>query len=537
MKTISEHIFETNVEINDSFEDTIFFNCTFKKNVSVGNITSLRNFIFKDCRIDGIFFTLSIQNVASFIEVNLSFFNSKIDTLCIGNNSLQEYNFQVDIENTYITDCKFRCCTCNNINILKSKITSLVLDSFMWRNIDTSCINLHESEFNNIYINRLSYGKLDVENAQIGSLNIKDSAFINEFNLRLSNVQNNAEIILAYSKLFCIEKTVFQSKINCRYNEEYRDKSKGKIVIKDITVKEQALFLSSNNIFFEEIEIVVTPKLLGEIIFMGFKLQDRLILSGFNKNANLRFINIYSHTIVLINFVNEGTTSFLNIASYLPDDKSFFCCLSPVYLGTMIFDNLDLASFTNIQILDSSLIGIKYTNLKWPSPERIVPYLNKDELFWIKKREIYRHLKYCAEDNKDRIQALIFKSYELDAHQHTLNWKDNTSDLLMLWFNKLSNNHGLSWIRGVIFTVTTGFVFYYIFYLCQNDFCSKYSFGENLMKYFWLPNGMNDLISFLRSYPNEIIGLLGVISYLLGKISIAYGIFQTISAFRKYVKN
>lgn len=537
MKTITDKIYETDEEINDSFEDTIFFNCTFKRNVSIGNITSLRNFKFQNCQINGSFLTVSIHNNVSFIEVGLSFSNSQIKALNIGENSLQEYNFHVNIDNTCITDCKISCCTCNNINISKSKISSLVLDSCMWRNLDTSCINLHESEFSSLYINRISYGKLDIENAQIGLLNIKDSSFANELNLRFSHIQKSAEIRLISSKVFCIEKTVFESKINCKYSTEHSDKSKGRIVIKDITVKEQAHFLAHDKMCFDAILITVTPQLLGEILFIGFQLQDRLLLSGFNKNANLRFINISAHSVDFINFVNEGTTSFLNLCSYLPDDKSFFCCIGPIYLGAMIFDNLDLSSFTKIQILDSSLIGIKYTNLTWPSPERIVPYLTKNERFWIKKREIYRHLKYCAEDNKDRVQALIFKSYELDAYQHTLNLKDNTFDLLMLWLNKLSNNHGLSWMRGVIFTILTGFVFYFTFYLCQNDWFLKYFFWENFLSYFWLASGMNELISFLRSNPNVFAGILGVFSYLLGKIFIAYGIFQTISAFRKYVKN
>ena len=49
--------------------------------------------------------------------------------------------------------------------------------------IESSCINLYESEFNNLYINRISYNKLDIVKAKIGSLNIKDSAFKEEFNL------------------------------------------------------------------------------------------------------------------------------------------------------------------------------------------------------------------------------------------------------------------------------------------------------------------------------------------------------------------
>ena len=537
MRTISGQIFEAGVEINDSIEDTIYLNCTFKNNVSICSITSSRCFKFQECRIDGSFFTVSIHRGAPFIEINLSFSNSQINTLNIGKDSLQEYNFYIDIDNTYITNCKISCCTCNNINIFKSRVSDLLLDSCMWRNLENSCINIHESEFNRLYINRISYGKLNIVNSKLASLDIKDSSFINELKIISSIVQQDINVTLIYSKIFHIERSVFESKVNCEYSNEYKEKSKGQIVIKDIMIKEQARFVAKHNIFFDSIDITITPRLFGEISFIGFRLQDRLVLSGFNKNADLRFMSVSAHTVVFNGYMNWGTTSFLFLHSYLPNDKSYFACLGPTYMGNMIFDGSDLSSFTNIQILDSSLIGIKYTNLKWPSPERIVPYPTKDKCYWVKKREIYRQLKYCAEDNKDRIQALIFKSYELDAYQRTLNWQDNASDLLMLWLNKLSNNHGLSWIRGVMFTAITCFVFYFIFCLCQNDFFSKYFFWENLMRYFWLPNGIDDLISFLKSNSNIFIGAIGVISYLLGKIFIAYGIFQTISAFRKFVKN
>ena len=537
MRTISGQTFETDVEINDSFEDTVYSNCTFKSNVSIGNITSLRSFKFQGCRIDGSFFTVSIHKGAPFIEINLSFSNSQINTLNIGKDSLQEYNFYIDIDNIRVTNCKISCCTWNNINIFKSRISDFLLDLCLWKNLESSCINIHESEFDKLYINRISYGKLNIVNSKLASVDIKDSAFIGELKIFSSIVQQDINVTLLYSKIFHIERTVFESKVNCEYSNEYKEKSKGKIVVKDIMVKDQARFVAKHDTFLDSIDITVTPQLLGEISFIGFRLQDRLVLSGFNKNADLRFMNVWAHTVVFIGYVNWGTTSFLYLNSYLPNDKSLFACLGPTYMGNMIFDGSDLASFAYMQILDSSLIGIKYTNLKWPLPKRIIPYPTIDERYWIKMREIYRQLKYCAEDNKDKIQALVFKSHELDAYQRTLNWKDNASDLLMLWLNKLSNNHGLSWVRGVIFTAITCFVFYFIFYLCQNDSFSRYFFWENLMKYFWLPNGIGDLISFLKSSPNMFIGIIGVISYLLGKIFIAYGIFQTISAFRKYVKN
>mgnify|MGYP001396096755 CR=1 FL=1 len=160
--------------------------------------------------------------------------------------------------------------------------------------------------------------------------------------------------------------------------------------------------------------------------------------------------------------------------------------------------------------------------------------------FWERKQEAYRQLKYCAEDNKDKIQALIFKAYEIDAYQHTLSWKKDFPDLLMLWLNKISNNHGLSWNRGLLFTILCGLLFYLIFYVCYDDLSYRMYFWGNFIKYIWLFNGIDDLIQFLKlpshTLGDSLIRLLGSICYIIGKILVAYGIFQTISAFRKYVK-
>ena len=151
MRTISGQIFEADVEINDSIEDTIYLNCTFRKNVSIYNIISPRCFNFQECRIDGSFFTVSIHRGAPFIEINLTFSNSQINTLNIGKDSLQEYNFYIDIDNTHITNCKISCCTCNNINISQSRISDLLLDLCMWKDLESSCIDIQESEFDKLY--------------------------------------------------------------------------------------------------------------------------------------------------------------------------------------------------------------------------------------------------------------------------------------------------------------------------------------------------------------------------------------------------
>ena len=540
MRCIKDKTFETKIEINDSFENTIFWNCVFKDDIEIVDIHSKRIIRFYGCQIEKSCFVKTLDKNVSPIEIDISFSSSKIKYLQIGDKSLHEYNWTIDICDTEIDYCNIRNCVCDKININKSEIDDLTIDSCIWKEIDSSYINLYDSKIENLYINRISYNMLDIYDSKFGSFNINESYFKSELNIKSSTIREEAKIRLIKNSLLYIQKSIFESKLNCEYDNEYKKESNGKIIIKDITVKEQAKFVSEHDIFFDTIDINVTPQLIGEISFIGFNIKDRLVLSGFNKNADIRFLAVAAHSVIFIGYMNWGTTSFLFLRSYLPDKESFFSCLGPTYMGTMIFDGSDIDSFTNIQILETSLNGIKYTNLKWPSPERIIPYQDLDEKYWNKKKEIYRQLKYCAEDNKDKIQTLIFKAYEIDAYQHTLSWKRDFSDLLMLWLNKISNNHGLSWNRGLFFTIFCGLLFYLIFYGCYDDLSYRMYFWGNFIKYIWLFNGIDDLIQFLNQPSNSfgdcLIRFLGSICYIIGKILVAYGIFQTISAFRKYVK-
>lgn len=114
----------------------------------------------------------------------------------------------------------------------------------------------------------------------------------------------------------------------------------------------------------------------------------------------------------------------------------------------------------------------------------------------------------------------------------------------LLTFNRISNNYGMSWTRGIIFTIACSFIFYLLYSISMNTveltwnvrtwmlFSSEY--WEKVLGFLWLPNsdGFRDLLT----NPTEV-SIRSYIWFILGKIFIAYGIFQTISAFRKYGKN
>ncbi len=529
MRTIYNKEFTKDVEINDSYEDTVYDNCIFKNNVYINNIKSERKFEFKNCQIDGSFYTGSINQKYCFTKISLLFSRSKINVLCVGNRSVQEYDFNINISDANINKCEVTNCVCSKCYIIDSKIHELKLNSCMGKNYDGN-ISLQHTEIDGLYLYRIChYDKLNIEKSILKFLCILESSIISETNIRDITNYGKTQLYFFNSGVLCIYGSEFEKEFECKYKK--LDNFSSSIKIEDCKFNGKASFFNCN---LNDLSILCSYHMKGEISFINFNILGTLTLSGFNKGADLKFINIKVCMFSCMQFLNYGTVSILNLSCNKRKDSAFFMC-GPNNVGVMIIQGSDLSSFPKIVFLDCSLFGLKYSDIIWFDPQIV----NDDYSDWNRKKEAYRQLKYCAEDNKDRIQALIFKSYELDAYRHTLKFDyKNAFDYIMLWLNKYSNNNGLSWVRGVIFTVISCIVFYFIFYICHSDdFSFKYFFWENLIKYLWLPNGIDDLISFLKSKPNFFIGFIGLISYILGKILIAYGIFQTISAFRKYVKS
>ncbi len=155
-------------------------------------------------------------------------------------------------------------------------------------------------------------------------------------------------------------------------------------------------------------------------------------------------------------------------------------------------------------------------------------------------RETVRRIKNEFKKNNDTVNALKYRAIEMNLYRQEL-IKDfkisQLPELLLLGLNTISNNNGRSWVRGIIFTLLAWFIFFGIF-VCMRDgwgdtflLCIP-EYKKELVEYFWLPNGFDGLFS----DTNALSSWGGIIVFFLGKIAIAYGIYQTIAAFRKYGK-
>lgn len=150
-------------------------------------------------------------------------------------------------------------------------------------------------------------------------------------------------------------------------------------------------------------------------------------------------------------------------------------------------------------------------------------------------------LRLAAQNMKNSIEVT-----SLSAIEHNLFLKENRlsfssiSDYLLLWLNKLSNNFGTNWIRGIIFCVTVATIFTGLIGLTSEDyiFCVNpkewvifsEEFWVKTFEFLWLPNlDSYNALELLPKYNARVL-----MYYIIGKSLIAYGIFQTVVAFRKY---
>ena len=108
----------------------------------------------------------------------------------------------------------------------------------------------------------------------------------------------------------------------------------------------------------------------------------------------------------------------------------------------------------------------------------------------------------------------------------------------MIILNYISNNFGRSWIQGCLFTIIIAFITAsilqykadHIFFTLDWHEWMEYLpiFWNDVLSYMWLPDMLNlDLKEWEKS---------SITIYILGKILIGFGIYQTISAFRKHGK-
>ncbi|RCH53685.1 hypothetical protein DJ568_16755 [Mucilaginibacter hurinus] len=375
-------------------------------------------------------------------------------------------------------------------------------------------------------------GNLDVSEATIANLNLG----VFEDNTSRTELQN-----------FNIAYTEFQGNVQIR-NLNINGKVSGQgAVFKD-------------NIFFTNLNftnhVYLTHSIIDKpIYFDNVCAKGNFSFYGSTLNADIRLTDV-DFTNANVSFTGSQINADLWIGSLLNED-------SKVFNGKMNFQGAIISAKSIVRVFNLNNPGspageIKFSNVivrglvdvknvyvsKITFDGTIVSGNIQDDNSFrsaIVDRDTARLLKHEARKINNIISALSYNKIEMKLHADNLSiWK--FTDWSMLKLNQISNNYGSNWLWGAGFTITCALFCYSIFTLSifgfgffwEDNWSFLYTdskFWAGFINYFWLPTGFNELTK------NGVVqgGGAGGVTYIIGKILIAYGIYQTVAAFRKYV--
>ena len=156
-------------------------------------------------------------------------------------------------------------------------------------------------------------------------------------------------------------------------------------------------------------------------------------------------------------------------------------------------------------------------------------------------RETFRIIKNEFIKINNGVEALRYKSKEMASYEREL--RGLNSEYFLVFLNRISNNHGINWGRGVLFTLIAA-VLFFILYLCtlgslpfHVGYKNWHSFTAALdltTRYFVRFLIITHDIDFMSQYGPTAASF--VVDFV-AKIFIGFGIYQTIAAFRKHGKS
>ena len=557
---LSNCIFENEFTVEKSFFSCINFdNSTFKENVSFKDIIFDKNMLH----------LLSSFNRVKFEGYKTEFVNSELHNI----------SFAESIFNSEITSFQFS--KIYDGTFYKTEFRENVLfDSFG---------NNPKTEIQNTSFKKAIFNK---------QANFQQVLFFN--NILFENTLFKGDTFFLKAKFY---------QINNNINNEYKNKLQEN---NDIKEKSEVNFKKSNfigNIYFSEAFFETDVDFSGSqfnTISFGNATFDRNV--RFHKttfNNNIVFFNTSFNKLVefyrahFYKPIQFHFTDFLDRAIFssteFDEEVQFLHCRvdnnSYIRFESVTFrKSLDIsrsnfndkANFWNIELEE----GDAFTSSKYQNDfdEKAKTESTKNTPTIYKKiRETYRIIKSNFYSQNNKIEALKFSKREILVYEKEV--KSLSTDKILLLANKFSNNYGTNWVKGLLFTMLSGFITYSTILYIEEKVNSTYSIllicvlfvvimskTENIKEiqqkvsfvffsclyvtilcFCNTPFAINwelfiehylkvlnviDLKPFEKE-ENSIFNLSGL-SYLflfIGRIFIGYGYYQTIQAFRKFGKS
>lgn len=569
--TLISHIYKVEkLFLKDiQFKGKLFFDgCDLKDGIKFINCEFENFLVFQRCLTNKSDYKFlpgdkSVEFVNCKINFHLDIRNCKLEGGVVFNNCILEKAYIEQLVVSFGGGIEFRNKTVvnksihvSNCNFLKGNIShneSIFNGGLRYEN---NAVGSYEFSFSNFSSNIFIWAGYCL------SILFYESQFDDDFNLQIVKVKRDISINdCVFKKIFRIELDDEKESIKGYLNSIYISQSD---FLNGFRLKQ----FTSNLLIINKIDLIF-QNLNGSFHFDDILIEE-LHMSGYNTSSRVVLENVILKKLDLEKFRNSGSIDFIKVR---PDETDNWIKIKSSILGSFAFVNCQLKNYKEIIIQDSVFDQVISSGTKWFDFKQITTRSESSEQNWFKRtyynvkmlfqnspennievqnlyqiREIFRQLKVSMDKQGNRIQGLFFQSQEFIAYEKELSLTHciYKPERLILWSNR-SNSHGQDWLKplflGVIFT---GLWFVSMVISMNNNLELRFPWNSNFLttykiyaEYFkGFPDLFNPTFRLDLVFPNHI-QKFTFATYcwaLVQRISISYFIFQTVSAFRKYMK-
>jgi hypothetical protein len=247
---------------------------------------------------------------------------------------------------------------------------------------------------------------------------------------------------------------------------------------------------------------------------------------------NLSVDNLYFH-----NFSASQEATFYNVRSVNSDGRLTKLEINQCKLDNVWFDNVDFDQFGRIALYRSRLSKTTFTGCTFPSSySTYIAIANvhypgdRQDGYHKDQYEMFLQLKNALEGTGNAYEAHKFQALSLQALAQSKGL--SRQDRILIGMNELSNRHGLSILRPILWFIGTSTVLYVLYLWSLGRAFTTGKFDPLLVGYYFSFLDITHRNDFLVSR-NEFTPVSLGIDYS-GKIVIGYLVYQFIAAFRKY---
>ncbi|MFH7003070.1 hypothetical protein [Flavobacterium bizetiae] len=281
----------------------------------------------------------------------------------------------------------------------------------------------------------------------------------------------------------------------------------------------------NNNSYFGYVANFKEIEIFNELNFNDCKFNKSYFsLANFGKNTHFNDCKFYSYA--GFEECKNIDNTILKISGCLFTSFPHFnnTELKHLYLTHCTFERK--TSFDSLKVNSLKINQVTFLQGAYFDDIKIIQIKNCD-------RKTIRIIKQELQKAENKIDFNKFRNFELEAHYSELSFKENFKDTTILWATKWSSNFG-SWTWAFWFTIISGLLWYSILYRIENsgslNFEKTNDFFVGAFRFFLVTDFYNPLEND-RTYLKH--GWSWLI-FILGKIFIAFGIYEMIQSFRKF---